>query len=584
MDQCQQPYAAKVNPAIKYMAAFFLLTAFAVVGYLHFFVAAQTAGSEFTGDATGVPNQFTSQSSVFKSQTVQAQVLSEEALIASDSPAAISGSHLTDSLVQVGSTLKEECAATIQGYLCSALADSKDSSLLSADGSGTAGLSGMLVSTVGMGLANVEIVVAQKKISAAQPESSGKLLRYKTRTDELGHFRLEGLPAGLYSVRSSGSGEFQPAQVVARSGAEDVALVARHSTPMVVEGVVTTEFGEPLEGVAVVPAVLGQPSVHSNADGHYRLIFALNQETSDFSVRYQRPGYREQVYRLVKNPELHEQISMAPVVMRPVELWSSISGRILDTNGYEVSGVPVELRRQSAAQRDKVITDEEGRFSFPVIEAPAEYRLTVLGGSKYHDLKLPLETSATSPEQTANMELVVEPYDYGDLSGRIVNSNGAPVSNLELVLRNEMSRDPAAVLRTDENGNFAVTSVPAGKIVLSSESDPAFLVQGVGLVPGQNTSIPLTLDWGSHQLRGTVVDAYGNPVAASSVTLRWSQESEGITALSTRRTVADAQGHFAFNNLGPGPHSLQIKAPGRASIDVDHDLIRQGYLLTVRLN
>jgi hypothetical protein len=41
---------------------------------------------------------------------------------------------------------------------------------------------------------------------------------------------------------------------------------------------------------------------------------------------------------------------------------------------------------------------------------------------------------------------------------------------------------------------------------------------------------------------------------------------------------------FAFSNLGPGPHSLLIDAPGFPSVDLDHNLNRDGYSLTVRLN
>ena len=126
--------------------------------------------------------------------------------------------------------------------------------------------------------------------------------------------------------------------------------------------------------------------------------------------------------------------------------------------------------------------------------------------------------------------------------------------------------------------------MPAGDLVVASQSTPSILVRGLHLDQGDKLQLPLILDWGDHEIRGSVVDADGNPVPASRVVLHWSYETEGVSTKATRRTAADTQGHFAFSNLGPGPHSLQINAPGFRTVDINHDLSRQGYDLTVRLN
>jgi hypothetical protein len=118
----------------------------------------------------------------------------------------------------------------------------------------------------------------------------------------------------------------------------------------------------------------------------------------------------------------------------------------------------------------------------------------------------------------------------------------------------------------------------------ASQSNPSILVQGLHLKSGDKLHLPLVLDWGDHEIRGIVVDGHGNPVPASRIVLQWAHQVDGITTRATRRTTADTQGHFAFNNLGPGPHSLQIDAPGFPTVDIDHDLSRQGYGVTVRLN
>ena len=94
----------------------------------------------------------------------------------------------------------------------------------------------------------------------------------------------------------------------------------------------------------------------------------------------------------------------------------------------------------------------------------------------------------------------------------------------------------------------------------------------------------LTLDWGGHQIEGTVTDARGLPLPASQIILEWmSTSADGVSSSATRRTSSDIEGRFWFNSLGPGPHILKISAPGHLPINIEHDLTRQGYEVNIRL-
>jgi hypothetical protein len=179
--------------------------------------------------------------------------------------------------------------------------------------------------------------------------------------------------------------------------------------------------------------------------------------------------------------------------------------------------------------------------------------------------------------------VILEPYEFGAVSGQLVNVSGEPVPDFELVLRNTGSQKPNALVTSDKSGNFVIPAVPAGELVVASQSTPAILVQGLHLAAGEKLDLPLVVDWGQHELRGIVVDANDNPVTAR-IVLHWSRQAGGITTSTTRRTAADTQGQFAFSQLGPGPHSLQVDAPGYRTIALDHDPVRQGYAVTVRLN
>ena len=102
------------------------------------------------------------------------------------------------------------------------------------------------------------------------------------------------------------------------------------------------------------------------------------------------------------------------------------------------------------------------------------------------------------------LDVVVEPWEFGKLTGQLRNVNGVAVPDFELVLRNEASREPVALLRTDSSGNFHLPSTPAGSLVISSRSTPHLLVQGLELEPGESRHVDLVLDWGGHTIQGVV--------------------------------------------------------------------------------
>jgi len=405
-------------------------------------------------------------------------------------------------------------------------------------------------------------------------------LRFWTVTDSLGAYSLDGLPDGEYTIRSATHRPYRSARISARTGVGYADLVVYRNAATVAEGQVLTARGEPLEGVTVLPNVLGQPSVLTDNNGRFRLAVTLKPTIDAFTLRFQRPGYREAAGKVqIHHPDVLNG-AVVNVVMHPVESWTALNGTVYSDSGETLAGRTVELRPQSAQRTYSTTTDNDGNYTFPILESPADYRLIVFGGTDHKDYQQDLHMTVDTDE----LDVIVESYEFGEVSGQLVNSNGVPVPDFDLVLRNTGSRKPNAMVSTDTYGNFEIPAAPAGELVVASQSTPSILVQGLHLRAGDKLHLPLVLDWGAHEIRGIVVDTHDNPVPASRIVLQWSHQSGGITTSATRRTAADTQGHFAFSNLGPGPHSLQINAPGFRTVDIDHDLSRQGYDVTVRLN
>jgi protocatechuate 3,4-dioxygenase beta subunit len=440
-------------------------------------------------------------------------------------------------------------------------------------------ISGQVLTPEGIGLERVAIVATGTK-SANPAQANAKELRFRTVTDALGEYRLDNLPAGEYKVRSSARGEFRAARISVRTGSEYADLLAARHAQTQISGQVLGESGEPLEGVTVLPVVLGQPSILTDANGRFELTLALKPGVRKFDLRFQRPGYVELNREVAAADAASIESAALDVVLKSVESWTSLAGSVSDTTGQPLAGLNIELRLKNARQSTRATTDTEGQFRFPMVEAPAAAYLTVSGSSRHADTRESIRLT-TDMQQ---LDIVLEPFEFGTVTGQLVNQEGAPIPDFELVFRHSKSTQPNAVVRSDRLGNFLIPAAPAGKFVLASQSDPALLVQGATLKPGAELRLPVVLDWGQHALQGRIVDAQGQPVAASRISLSWSADQNGIKARATRRTSADSQGLFTFNNLGPGPHSLQVTAAGFHPVEVEHDIRRQGYQLTVRLN
>jgi hypothetical protein len=446
-----------------------------------------------------------------------------------------------------------------------------------------ASIAGQVVTADGAGLSGVIIVATPDRLADEMLEAHAGRLRFRTATDLLGKYSLDGLPEGEYTLRTGAHGPYPAARLAARTGVDYADFVLARNLTAMVTGRVVTETGEPLEGVTVLPRLTGQASVLSGYDGFFQLRVALKPGIRHFGVRLQRPGFREAAVGVQLEPAPEYDTDLAgelDVVLHGVEAWTSLRGTVRSDGGDPLPGRVVELRPRDARQVLRVTTDRAGGYAFPYLESPADYQLVVFGGAGYRDHAEAVRLTV----DTGELDVVIASHEFGRLTGRLLNANGVPVPDFELVFRSEGSRQPDALVSTDAAGNFEIASAPAGAFVVASQSTPAMMVQGMRLERGQELYLPLVLDWGQHELRGTVVDARGNPVPASRVLLQWTYEQDGVTTRATRRTAADTQGHFAFGNLGPGPHSLRIDAPGFRGVDLSHDLSRQGYDVTVRLN
>lgn len=118
-----------------------------------------------------------------------------------------------------------------------------------------------------------------------------------------------------------------------------------------------------------------------------------------------------------------------------------------------VLGLAVPASAESAGI-EGVVTDESGHYDLYYL-APGEYRLRVSAGEyveqwSFGKTSLAEADRVTSPG-TASFQLT--PLDYGSISGRFVDSAGAPVPNASVELRT-VQENWVDQVGTDENGAF----------------------------------------------------------------------------------------------------------------------------------
>ena len=489
------------------------------------------------------------------------------------------------SVLVPGHTLVELCAGspTLAVSHCQAHTTG-DLHALAAAGGNTdeeegSSISGHVLSAEGQSLEGVSVVALPDRLEDDSIKVTEQL-RFWTVTDSVGAYSFSGLPAGEYTIRSARQGPYQPARVSARTGVDYADLVMNRNLELIVGGQVVGNFGEPIEGATVFPALLGQPSVQTGLDGRFELPLSIKPEVASLTLRFRMAGYREQSARIKLGGYPDSTTEEVRVVMDTVQSWTSLEGMVTDDAGEPLVGRRVELWPKQGRQTQSTTTDGAGRYAFSFVEAPADYRLVVTGGDGFKDVGK--EVYVTT--QMNDVDLIANAYQAGTVTGQLANQDGTPIADFQLVLRHVESYEPNAVVSTDSLGYFEIPEAPSGELVISSLSSPAVLVKGLELRPGERKHLPLVLDWGGHSIQGQVVDPGGNPVPASRVILNWSHRDELLNTQATRRTATDSHGRFAFSNLGPGPHSIKVDAPGFLGVDIDHDLSRQGYDLTVRLN
>lgn len=163
------------------------------------------------------------------------------------------------------------------------------------------------------------------------------------------------------------------------------------------------------------------------------------------------------------------------------------------------------------------------------------------------------------------------------LTGTVTDPFGSPIKNVRAQLESDDRNSPPFIVRSDDSGQFRITSLPPASYRLELYGPGLFrpiIRTGIRLLAGHHISIPNlvlhlyslycddspTIDAVQHlapgddsgTLRGSLLDSSGAPVKGAAVSVN----CPGCV------TKTNQAGEFTFANLKPGSYVVAISKAG----------------------
>lgn len=391
------------------------------------------------------------------------------------------------------------------------------------------------------------------QVRAESPSGAG--VARTTLTDGQGAYRLEGLEAGLTSlrVRSPGAARWLSRMETlkpATSTRVDFTLPATGS----VWGQVTLESGAPPDGPVLVHAVprggSGAGTTETDAQGRY----SLELPAGAYQLVAQRHEAASIYFHVEQDPTV--MVPAGSMVQQDLTLHDDpvLSGTVV-----EPSGAPSPLAVVAAVQggdfplTQRVRADETGRFALPPRpRGAAPLELVAFNGGRVG--RRPGATEDASPHT-----LRLEPA--ATLRGRVVARRGAPPDGFVLELRDADGAElPWASLwpttRRFPGDTFTLTDAPGQRLVVRVSTEDGRTGEAqVALTPGGTGEVEVPLTGGVSSISGRAVWSRGGaPAAGVGVFL-----DRPVTALPDARTGPD--GRFRLDDVRPGSHTVRLLPP-----------------------
>lgn len=439
-------------------------------------------------------------------------------------------------------------------------------------------LSGWVFDAGGRPVPGLVVSAAARRLFAARPGAvaAGHAPAW-TQTRGDGSFVFPQLADGEYLVSTRATEMYEAASTTVRAGVDSAVLTVEEKAGRAIHvfGRVHSDQHSPLDGVRVEPIGRLDRSTHTDGGGAYSLTLASRRAATQ-AIRFLKEGYRET--RLNVSLDEPGEVALDATLDR-LAPFAPVSGSVAGDDGSPVHLARVQLYSAELGRSYRTASDRSGRFAFANVEVGEDYRLWVHAPARFRDH---VEEPLSVPAQGVDLPVRLEELREARLSGQMVDPDGRSLPGLSLWLVTSTGGRGPVEVRSDAQGRFSVDGLLEGEVALQTHGFPLLTVSGLVADVGSTKSVRLVLDVGSLSVGGHVLDEQDRPLAGARVSLAWSHNSSAARSRSYRETACDVAGYFLFTQLGSGPHTVAVTAPGlrgtvfshRVGTDEDEIVVR----------
>jgi protocatechuate 3,4-dioxygenase beta subunit len=410
----------------------------------------------------------------------------------------------------------------------------------------TAVVEGTVVDTEGRPVPGAQVAVALR-----QREGSART----TLTDAAGAYRLEGLEAGLSTVkvRREGSSRWTlRLETLAASVTTRVDFTLPESG--IVWGQVTRPSGAPVDGSILVHAIpkgsLGTATVETDARGNYQV--ELPEGAYQFST--QARAEPTLFFHVENDPAVTVTAGSNLRLDLTLREHDGLSGTVLEPSGAPGPlAVVVAVQPGEFAINLTVRADESGHFQLlPRPQNAAPLTLVAHNGGRVGRL-----TGVREDQGPQSLRL----QPAATLRGRVVSAGGTPPNGFVLELREPDGEElpwagASPTARRFPGDTFFLPDAPGQRLQLSVRTADGRTGEAqVTLTPGGSAEVEVPLTGGASSISGRAVwSRGGGPAPGVAVFL-----DRTVTAQPDTRTGAD--GRFRLDDVRPGAHTVRLMPP-----------------------
>lgn len=262
--------------------------------------------------------------------------------------------------------------------------------------------------------------------------------------------------AGEYRLRSREDPQYDRYFGRALAGnTTSVKIELKSLAAVVVRGRVHDQYGLPVSGVRVLMSNFNGSNLMTGDGGEFNQTVMV-AKGAVVSKQFRRDGYqRHRAQMDTKALQPGEAVEFDITLQRGSII---VSGAVIDNNQLPVQHASISLYSQSTQVFANGRSNEVGCFTISGVLPADDYRLSVNAAKDYQQYE---QQNLAIASDAAALEIELQSHIYGSFSGRVIDSNGAGVAGLELLVKTRGVGGSKAVT-TDANGEFTAPAACCG--------------------------------------------------------------------------------------------------------------------------